>query len=62
MAQSWNNIKNVVVEFLHYNPYDNQELNKSVDKYYANKAFKNDKDRIEFLFELYEGYFKDVSK
>jgi hypothetical protein len=33
-----------------------KELDKAVDKCYGNKVFKNDKDRIEFLFELYENY------
>ena len=33
-----------------------QELDKAVDKCYSNKSFKNDKERIEFLFELYEEY------
>jgi len=33
-----------------------QELDKAVDKCYTNKSFKNDKERIEFLFELYEEY------
>jgi len=33
-----------------------QELDKAVDKCYTKKSFKNDKDRIEFLFELYEEY------
>jgi hypothetical protein len=35
-----------------------QELDKAVDKCYTNKSFKNDKERIEFLFELYEEYLK----
>jgi len=33
-----------------------QELDKAVDKCYTKKSFKNEKDRIEFLFELYEEY------
>ncbi len=33
-----------------------QNLDKAVDKCYSTKSFKNDKDRIEFLFELYEEY------
>ncbi len=33
-----------------------KELDKAVDRCYGNKVFKNDKDRIEFLFELYEEY------
>jgi len=33
-----------------------QENNKAVDKCYNSKSFKNDIDRIEFLFELYEKY------
>lgn len=33
-----------------------QDLDKAVDKCYTNKNFKNDKERIEFLFELYEEY------
>jgi len=36
-----------------------QSLDKAVDKCYTNKSFKNDKERIEFLFELYEGYLND---
>ena len=33
-----------------------QLLDKAVDKCYTTKAFKNDKDRIEFLFGLYKEY------
>ncbi|MGD9718218.1 MAG: type IIL restriction-modification enzyme MmeI [Sulfurimonadaceae bacterium] len=33
-----------------------QELDKAVDKRYTTKTFKNDKERIEFLFALYEEY------
>jgi hypothetical protein len=33
-----------------------QSLDKAVDKCYTTKTFKNDKERIEFLFELYEEY------
>jgi len=47
MALSWNEIKEA-----------HQELDKIVDKCYTNKSFKNDKDRIEFLFELYEEYLR----
>jgi hypothetical protein len=36
-----------------------QELDKAVDKCYTTKAFKNDKERIEFLFELYEEYLNE---
>ncbi|WP_309498554.1 DNA methyltransferase [Sulfurovum sp.] len=36
-----------------------QELDKAVDKCYTNKSFKNDKERIEFLFALYEEYLGD---
>ncbi len=36
-----------------------QELDKVVDKCYSNKTFKNDKDRIEFLFELYKEYLSE---
>jgi len=35
-----------------------QALDKAVDRCYTNKSFKNDKERIEFLFELYEGYLR----
>ena len=35
-----------------------QELDKAVDNCYGTKSFKNDKERIEFLFELYEVYLK----
>ena len=34
-----------------------QELDKAVDKCYTSKSFKSDKERIEFLFGLYEGVF-----
>lgn len=37
-----------------------KNLDKAVHKYYTNKAFKNDKDRIEFLFELYEVYLDEL--
>jgi hypothetical protein len=37
-----------------------QELDKAVDRCYTNRIFKNDKDRIEFLFELYERYLEDA--
>ncbi len=37
-----------------------QELDKAVDRCYTNKSFKNDKERIEFLFEIYERYLEDV--
>ena len=33
-----------------------QELDKAVDNCYGTKSFKNDKERIEFLFALYEDY------
>ena len=33
-----------------------QELDKAVDNCYGSKLFKNDKERIEFLFGLYEEY------
>ena len=33
-----------------------QELDKAVDNCYGTKSFKNDKERIEFLFALYEVY------
>ncbi|MCT7486691.1 N-6 DNA methylase [Aliarcobacter cryaerophilus] len=33
-----------------------QELDKTVDNCYGSKSFKNDKERIEFLFGLYEEY------
>lgn len=33
-----------------------QELDKAVDSCYGTKSFKTDKERIEFLFELYEEY------
>jgi hypothetical protein len=33
-----------------------QELDKAVDNCYGTKSFKNDKERIEFLFGLYEEY------
>ncbi len=37
-----------------------QALDKAVDKCYTSKTFKNDKERIEFLFELYERYLSEV--
>jgi len=36
-----------------------QSLDKEVDKCYVSKTFKNDKERIEFLFELYEEYLNE---
>ena len=33
-----------------------QELDRAVDKCYTKRTFKSDKERIEFLFELYEEY------
>ncbi|MEA3373840.1 MAG: DNA methyltransferase [Campylobacterota bacterium] len=39
-----------------------QELDKAVDKCYTNKAFKSDKERIEFLFGLYEKYINETIK
>jgi hypothetical protein len=36
-----------------------QELDKTVDYCYGTKSFKNDKERIEFLFGLYEEYLSD---
>jgi hypothetical protein len=33
-----------------------QELDKAVDKCYTKRTFKSDKERIEFLFGLYEEY------
>jgi hypothetical protein len=34
----------------------NEELDLAVDKCYRKHIFKNNKEHIEFLFELYEGY------
>lgn len=39
-----------------------QELDKAVDKCYTTKSFKNDKERIEFLFELYKTYIEETKK
>ena len=36
-----------------------QSLDKAVDRCYTTKTFKNDKERIEFLFELYEEYLSE---
>ena len=36
-----------------------QELDKAVDNCYGTKSFKNDKERIEFLFGLYEEYLNN---
>jgi len=37
-----------------------QALDKAVDKCYTTKIFKNNKERIEFLFELYEEYLSEI--
>jgi len=37
-----------------------KKAHQAVDKCYTNKAFKNDKERIEFLFELYEKYLNEI--
>lgn len=37
-----------------------QELDKAVDRCYTKRTFKNDKERIEFLFGLYEEYIADL--
>ena len=37
-----------------------QELDKAVDNCYGSKSFKNDKERIEFLFGLYEEYLGNL--
>ncbi len=37
-----------------------EENNKAVDKCYSNKSFSNDLKRIEFLFDLYEQYSKEL--
>ncbi len=37
-----------------------QDLDKAVDKCYTKRTFKNDKERIEFLFELYEEYLGEA--
>ena len=36
-----------------------QELDKAVDKCYTKRTFKSDKERIEFLFGLYEEYVEE---
>jgi hypothetical protein len=36
-----------------------QALDKAVDRCYSNKSFKSDKERIGFLFGLYEGYLEE---
>jgi hypothetical protein len=36
-----------------------QELDKAVDKCYTKRTFKSDKERIEFLFDLYEKYIAE---
>lgn len=38
-----------------------QELDRAVDRCYINKSFKNDRECIEFLFELYEKYIKEIN-
>ncbi|MFA6191296.1 MAG: type IIL restriction-modification enzyme MmeI [Sulfurimonas sp.] len=45
MVVSWNEIKKA-----------HQELDKVMDKCYKNKNFKNGKECVAFLFELYEEY------
>ena len=37
-----------------------KELDRAVDKCYTKRTFKSDKERIEFLFGLYEEYVADV--
>ena len=37
-----------------------QALDKAVDRCYTTKSFKSDKERIEFLFGLYEGYLEEI--
>lgn len=39
-----------------------QELDKAVDNCYGTKSFKNDKERIEFLFGLYEEYLNESNR
>ena len=36
------------------------ELDKAVDRCYGSKSFKSDKEWIEFLFGLYEGYVGEL--
>ena len=36
-----------------------QELDRTVDKCYTKRTFKSDKERIEFLFGLYEQYIAE---
>ena len=36
------------------------ELDKAVDKCYTKRTFKSDKERIEFLFGLYEEYVSEL--
>lgn len=38
-----------------------QALDRAVDRCYSSKTLKNDKERIEFLFALYESYLQEVS-
>lgn len=38
-----------------------QALDKAVDKCYRKAAFKNERERIEFLFKLYEEYTTPLS-
>jgi len=37
-----------------------QALDKAVDRCYTTKSFKSDKERIEFLFGLYEKYIEEI--
>ncbi|MEA3370834.1 MAG: type IIL restriction-modification enzyme MmeI [Campylobacterota bacterium] len=45
-----------------YNPLEMpprlKKAHQALDKCYTTKSFKNDKERIEFLFELYEKYLE----
>ncbi len=37
-----------------------QGLDKAVDRCYGSRSFKSDKERIEFLLGLYEGYVGEI--
>jgi hypothetical protein len=37
-----------------------QELDRAVDKCYGKTSFKSERERIEFLFALYEEYTKPL--
>jgi len=47
---------NNIFIILHLRNKTHQALDKAVDQCYRKKPFGNERERIEFLFELYEEY------